>query len=313
MRISAVSLFVSAARCLASDEALPSSPPMSKADAFAVALRGGRGFADADPESDESMKMIRNVALHHPHAVHKTVPSRSSTIRDSDERAIQTEVESMVHRVKLLSDKDAFEFIKELDGIEDNLAKSSADDKGLVQEISAVRADLCARKGFTEVDADECEEFMHKACVIDGISKDAVPIVPEEDCIKFYNMGGRTNATAAAAPAPAPSAAPVSAPAASEPDGWSMKVRPLPDQGFEGPLKEHEDMETATKDWRREFGPKSGSQSYEAICAKYPKNEWCRLHGFFRSEPVAAPIRSGTAAKPFALSALVLAAAMLSW
>lgn len=313
MRVSAVSLFICAARCFAGEEVLPRNPSISKADAFAAALRGGRGFADADPESDESMKMIRNAGLHHPHGNHKTVRPRSSTVRDSDMRAIQGEVESMVHRVKLLSDEDAFQFIKEIDGIEDNLAKSSSEDKGLVEEISSVRADLCARKGFTQADAEECEAFMRKACVIDGISKDADPIVPEDDCIKFYSTGRRTNVTAAFAPAPAVVAAPSAVPAANEPDGWSMKVRPLPDQGFSGPLEQHENMDTATKDWRREFGPKSGSLSYEEICKNYPKNEWCRLHGFFRSEPVAVPIKSGAAVTPFAFSALAAAAAMLTW
>lgn len=317
MRVAAVSVLASAALCFASEEVLPSTPPVSKADAFAAALRGGKGFADADLDSDESMKMIRNAGLHHTHGGHKTVRPRSSTARNSDMRAIQGEVESMVHRVKLLSDEDAFEFIKELDDIEDTLAKSSAQDQSLVGEISSVRAELCTRKGFTGTEASECEDFMHKACVIDAIGrdKDATPLVPEEDCLKFYSMGGRvdTKATAKSAPAPAgaPAPAPVSAPA-SEPDGWSMKVRPLPDQGFQGPLKMHKDMDTAVKDWRREFGPKSGQQSYKEICAQYPKNEWCRLHGFFRT-PVASEMKSGAAARPFAAGLLAVVAAMLSW
>lgn len=310
MRVAAVSLFASAALCLAGQDT-PSNPPASKADAFAAALRGNRGFANADLESDESMKMIRNEGLHHVHGGHKTVRPRDSAALDSDMRAIQSEVESMVHRVKLLSDEDAFEFVKELDGIEGDLQKGNSDDRGLVQEISAVRADLCTRKGFTGAEATECEAFMHKACVIDSMEMDAAPIVPEEECLKFYSLGGQTNATAAAvsAPAPAPAAAPGPAPAL---DGWSMKYRPLPDQGFSGPLKEHKDMDTSTKDWRREFGPKSGSQSYKEICAQYPKNEWCRLHGFFRTERVAQEIKSG-AARPFSLGAFAVAAAMLSW
>lgn len=320
MRVLAVSLLASPFLCSAE-----AAPPSSKAEAFAAALRGGRiqdpaaaavalrgerGFADVDPESDQSMKMIENANLHHPHAGHKTVRPRATPGRDAHARAIQNEVESMVHRVKLLSDDDAFEFIKELDDIEDNLALSSSDDKGLVQEISTVRADLCARKGFKGADTSECEAFMHKACGIEGIGvdADAPPIVPEEDCLKFYSQDAMASA-AVPAPASAPAAAPVVAPAPKEPDGWSMKVRPLPEQGFQGQLKEHEDMDTATSDWRREFGPKSGFSSFQEICAQYPKNEWCRLHGYHRPQYAAAPLRSA-AAKPFALGAFAAAVAL---
>jgi len=42
---------------------------------------------------------------------------------------------------------------------------------------------------------------------------------------------------------------------------------PLPAQGFEGSKVEHENMETSTKDWRKEYGPNSGqSTAYPAAC-----------------------------------------------
>lgn len=56
----------------------------------------------------------------------------------------------------------------------------------------------------------------------------------------------------------------------------------LPTQGYWGKLVEHEDMETATADWGKEFGPGSGHASYAAICKDHPENPWCQDQGFNR-------------------------------
>lgn len=63
----------------------------------------------------------------------------------------------------------------------------------------------------------------------------------------------------------------------------------LPTQGYWGKLIEHEDMETMTKDWGREFGrqqydTREGFKSYAEICKKYPKNPWClKYHPMHKS------------------------------
>merc|ERR1719498_1463623 len=46
----------------------------------------------------------------------------------------------------------------------------------------------------------------------------------------------------------------------------------LPEQGYWGKLIEHEDKKTATGDWGHEFGPRSGHDSFEAICRQHPEN-----------------------------------------
>ena len=57
------------------------------------------------------------------------------------------------------------------------------------------------------------------------------------------------------------------------------------EQGFEGENVEHDNMKTMTKDWSGEYGP-SLQTDYAAICAEYPDNEWCRLHGYHRPTKV---------------------------
>lgn len=52
-----------------------------------------------------------------------------------------------------------------------------------------------------------------------------------------------------------------------------------PEQGFSGPLVEHDDYETGTKDWRIEYGPdRPDYVEIVKICKKYPDNTWCRKH-----------------------------------
>lgn len=49
----------------------------------------------------------------------------------------------------------------------------------------------------------------------------------------------------------------------------------LPTQGYWGKLVEHEDMETATGDWGKEFGTKDATASFHEFCDKHPDNPWC--------------------------------------
>lgn len=53
-----------------------------------------------------------------------------------------------------------------------------------------------------------------------------------------------------------------------------------PEQGFDGRKVQHDNMASATTDWRQEFGP-VGPKGLRQICA-HPENRqsfWCKLHG----------------------------------
>jgi hypothetical protein len=52
----------------------------------------------------------------------------------------------------------------------------------------------------------------------------------------------------------------------------------LPTQGYWGKLVEHEDQETSTGDWQKEFTAVTGSDSRRKICEKNPDNMWCQEH-----------------------------------
>jgi len=49
---------------------------------------------------------------------------------------------------------------------------------------------------------------------------------------------------------------------------------PLPVQGFEGKLVEHNDWDTMTGDWQEEFS--YGKNPLCKICADHPDNDWCQ-------------------------------------
>jgi len=105
-----------------------------------------------------------------------------------------------------------------------------------------------------------------QACCVcgGGISKNPVAPAP---------------ADASAAPSPAEAAAPSPGPAPGPGVDYTMAYRPLQEQGFHGDLVMHEDQETMTGDWGREFGPQSsGHKDLRKICADHPGNEWCLKH-----------------------------------
>lgn len=66
-------------------------------------------------------------------------------------------------------------------------------------------------------------------------------------------------------------------------DRWHMDAdRKVPSQGFRGKPVKHEDMETFTSDWIREFPHHQGQRrDVRKICRERPDNDWCRRHGFF--------------------------------
>jgi len=80
-----------------------------------------------------------------------------------------------------------------------------------------------------------------------------------------------------------------------------------PEQGFKGPIVEHDDGKTHTGDWRSEYGPKQkGEQDKEKLCKehleKYPDGEWCK--NYLRSIRTPAP-ESGALSPTCAVSLLI--------
>jgi len=70
---------------------------------------------------------------------------------------------------------------------------------------------------------------------------------------------------------------------------WANRLnkveRGLPPDGYDEHtpgLVEHDDMETMTRDWRKEWPqlPESDMESFRRICAENPRNTWCRRFGF---------------------------------
>lgn len=117
-------------------------------------------------------------------------------------------------------------------------------------------------------------------CVCGGGLKDDDEGVPPP-----ISGGAPAAASPAGAPAGAPAGEPGSpAPAITGPILGTKAGRPLQSQGYSGRLVAHEDMETMTSDWQREFGPKAGHKDIKTICQENPGNEWCDLHGYYDKE-----------------------------
>lgn len=257
-------------------------------------------------------------------------------------REIQNEVEFMINRVESLHDSElTSEFTDQIEVIEEAVSKDTTDHH-MSTEISEVRASLCAQNGFQNHEFAECENFMRKSCE-PKVTDDAnfVNDEPLDDfCFVFFHQervskGGQ----AAAAPAPGPAAGPGGAPGPA-PMGTlfgGKSLRDLPDQGFDGKLVKHADFDTMNEDWQKEFGPKSGHRDFDEICADFPDNEWCRIHGYHpyperetkvvtetvevpaeeppppaENPPPPPPVRSGTVSYQLTLTAFVVAASLFA-
>mmetsp|Transcript_149342 Transcript_149342/g.263632 ORF Transcript_149342/g.263632 Transcript_149342/m.263632 type:complete len:337 (+) Transcript_149342:43-1053(+) len=97
-----------------------------------------------------------------------------------------------------------------------------------------------------------------------------------------------TAAADAAAPVPAPAPKAAEAQAKTEADAESdtaitKEIQGLPSQGYDevkpNDIVEHKDMETATKDFRKEWPQKdeTPNESLERICKKNPDSKWCEI------------------------------------
>ncbi len=133
--------------------------------------------------------------------------------------------------------------------------------------IKDMRAKMCGANPGQHSSA--CEDFMKTYCA-ENADSDA--------CANFYGEPKKEKTT----PAPAPEKKqPKKAKKAEQwpPKPSQQNVPGLPSQGFDGDDVAHVDGETATDDWRREFGP-GQADTYDSVCAKHPNNEWCRLNGY---------------------------------
>lgn len=256
-------------------------------------------------------------------------------------REIQSEVEFMINRVESLHDNElTSEFTNQIEVIEEAVSKETSDHH-MSTEISEVRASLCAQNGFQNHEFAECEAFMRKSCEPkDTADANFVNDEPLDDfCVVFFRQEKSSRiAQAAAAPAPGPAAGPGGAPA-PVPMGilfGGKGLRELPDQGFDGKLVKHADFDTMNEDWQKEFGPKSGHRDFDEICADFPDNQWCRIHGYHpyppretkvvtetveeepepepvkETAPPPAPERSGTSTCQLTLTALLVAASLFA-
>jgi len=275
-----------------------------------------RGFADANPDDDPSLKIIAEEARQHPSEKHVLVHPQT---QQKSPQEIQHEVERMVTRMKRLDDSNSTEqFAEELDGVEVALSKVGATrNPKLVSEINDIREDICTERGFKSHEHTECEKFMETACSavrLDPAIKSSggfhlASRTTKAHCDSFFRsfqdpaVGEQesadvTQAEVAAAQAHSPAAAmwaspagaPAGAPAYPGPYfGTKLAVdRPLPAHGFkplshqtfEGHLVEHNNQ-TQVDDWGEEFGPAAQHRSFYTICKEHPNNEWCRLHGYY--------------------------------
>jgi hypothetical protein len=176
-----------------------------------------------------------------------------------------------------------------------NSPKGWKDDKGNDCEDYA-EGEFCTRHGgYGDAWLDEWGTFED---VASADNKSALQVCCV--CGGGFREGSAPAAAAGSAPeaAAAPASAPASAPAAPAGPILGTKAgRPLQSQGYSGDLVAHEDGETMTDDWGREFGPKAGHRDIKTICKEHPDNEWCSLHGY-NEEPKrsAASVKSAIVA-----------------
>lgn len=214
------------------------------------------------------------------------------------------------------------DFMKEVcnpgkDKVMDGDSKEVTSGKGYCEEYFSAED---AEKKLKEIEEKEKKEAAAIAAKEKEVIVPAPAPAPAE--VPAPAPAPKTEATTAAPPAPAPAPeekaeAPAPAPAAAAPAGPAAPAAPLPGdeewyfkdegkwpgrmhmdehfklptQGYWGKLVGHDDMKTATGDWRSEFGPDGNHKSYASICKDYPENEWCKRNGFHKK---SASVRQST-------------------
>jgi len=269
------------------------------------AVAGPQSMAAGEAQAT-SLRVLANVAALHPEeeqfkevpaAAEAQEPSMASALYEKDKKMVDRlgkMVKHLIFAEQNVEDPKAFhDMMRELDEMESLLKLSGREEPKLMGAIDAMRAEMCAHQGYDSSQYDECVKFMEKVCnpgsdgLMDGDSGEYT--TAKGYCKQFFPEeapAGAPKPAPAPAPAPkaeevkeAPAAAPAATPAAPAPAAAPAMERPLPEQGFEGPLVEHNDKKTATSDWRKEFGPQGPNHTYKSVCAEHPDNEWCIRNG----------------------------------
>jgi len=166
--------------------------------------------------------------------------------------------------------------------------------------------DFCTHWRLSQSTRAMCSDYIQHLC-----QKNSVHHHQGGLCTTYFlGESGKTTSETVGVPAGAPAGAPVGAPVGSpagspaglSPEmlaaGWAgglsngkQEEHGMPEQGYSGRTVAHDDMETHTRDWMKEYGwhgsdsdairPK---QTIKQVCAQFPENEWCQRNGYFSGE-----------------------------
>lgn len=139
--------------------------------------------------------------------------------------------------------------------------KEAADSAETIAEDYALSIDFCTRWRLSPSTRAICSDYMRRRC-----RKQPTHHREAGLCAAYLSGASMTKAEA----------------------GWDFSKGketegiPLPEQGYSGPMVQHDDMETRTKDWRKEYGPKSKHphRTFTNVCAEYPNSAWCVQNGY---------------------------------
>jgi hypothetical protein len=202
-------------------------------------------------------------SLHHPALVEMVAVARELVKEEDEELAretLPTFNENLIKLQKMISASHV-----QATKMRKRVRVTSKDPGGAAAKmIMDMRANVCA--GNPELHADKCDDFMKQYCAENAGS---------QACANFYGKPKE--------PEPVPTPPPTTPAPTEKPEAQKkpsqQQVPGLPSQGFDGEEVAHVDGETATDDWRVEFGP-GQPDTYDSVCSKHPNNEWCRLNGY---------------------------------
>jgi len=174
--------------------------------------------------------------------------------------------------------------------------QKASDPPTVMDGINQMRAEVCASKPDPR-EHEECMKFMKEQCKPggdNGVEGKAAQMNGEPGevttgkgfCSKFFPNEEKKKEEVKEEPKPKveehheEEAKPIEKHEAHpppSPDGMN-----LPEQGFKGPLVNHDD-DTQVANWTKEYGPKGQEHDFEKICREHPENAWCKLKGYSTS------------------------------
>lgn len=294
---------------------------------------------DSYPDSIEHSRLQRFLGLRHNphhHVVYQDLPVMHHAMLNHGMGPMQgNRVRPLQLKRKMLK-PFGDESVSLKYGVRRSVVRGNQAAQGKWDMIKTTRGKMCIdmlkRHGLEFKKKGACEAFMDKECPSGkGI------------CSEWYDIQVKLKAgksikdildedvhSKASVGAPSPAGAVAGSPSSAHHDedkdfddakhhgslAWSNRMdegSKMPEQGFEGELVAHDNMKTATSDWHSEYGPHSGHQSYEAICAQYPDNSWCKLRGYHKKTKLELKSSSSpSASAPFFVMVPILAASLFS-